>query len=329
MRKMSSNTVITSRVRLARNYAELPFVPRMNREDKEKLKEKLHLAIKKGPVPLSYIDMEQVDDIRAGAMVEDHTVSPEFAQNREGEGLFISEPSDNSLSVMVNEEDHLRIQAICDGFALGDAYALADRADDLFGEVSPYAFSERYGYLTCCPTNLGTGMRASVMMHLPVLSETGNINRFINSLSGLGLTVRGLYGEGSQPGGHIYQLSNQVSLGITEEEALQRLSDSAKKIEESELALQKKYLENISVKDRIHRAYGLLREARLLSSSEFLKLISDVRWGILQGEIPADLHRVDRLFSKAQPYNIMVSSQENSASLRDQRRAELVRNTLM
>lgn len=324
-----NNTVISSRVRLARNYAELPFVPRMTKESKERLKEKLRAAVKGSSLSMSYIDMEQVDDIRAGAMVEDHLISPEFAQKRQGEGLFLSEPSENSLSVMVNEEDHLRIQAISEGFDLEKSYELANRADDLFGSVMPYAFSEKIGYLTCCPTNLGTGMRASVMLHLPVLSETGNINRFINALSGLGLTVRGLYGEGSQPGGHIYQLSNQVSLGITEEESLQRLADSAEKIEESELALQKKYLENISVKDRIHRAYGVLREARLLSSTEFLKLVSDVRWGILQGEIDGDLKKLDTLFGKAQPYNLMISSQENGAPQRDQRRAELVRNTLL
>ena len=324
-----NNTVISSRVRLARNYADLPFVSRMNKESKKNLSEKLRAAVKAGDLPLHYIDMEQVDSIRAGSMVEDHLISPEFAQKREGEGLFLSDPANNSLSVMVNEEDHLRIQAIAEGFDLENAYRLADRADDLFGEVMPYAFSEKIGYLTCCPTNLGTGMRASVMLHLPALSESGNIYRFINTLSGLGLTVRGLFGEGSQPGGHIYQLSTQVSLGITEEESLQRVADSAKKIEESELALQKKYLENIAVRDRIHRAYGVLKEARLLSSSEFLKLISDVRWGILQGEISADLNKLDQLFSKAQPYNLMISSQENSPAERDERRAELVRNTLL
>lgn len=272
--------------------------------------------------------MAQVDDIRAGAMVEDHLISPEFSRNREGKALFMGQPGACSLSVMVNEEDHLRIQAMTEGFDLESAYALADRADDLFGDAMPYAFSEKHGYLTCCPTNLGTGLRASVMMHLPVLSETGNINRFINALSGLGLTVRGLYGEGSQPGGHFYQLSNQVSLGITEEESLLRLKDSAKKIEESELSLQKKYLQNISVKDRIHRAYGILKEARLLSSSEFLKLVSDVRWGILQGELSGELEKLDRLFSKAQPYNLMISSPEDTAEQRDTKRAELVRNTL-
>lgn len=326
---MSNNTVISSRVRLARNYAEIPFTPRMKREQKEALNEKLRTAVKGGEVPMSYIDMEQVDDIRAGAMVEDHLISPEFSRKREGEALFLGEPSHTGLSVMVNEEDHLRIQAISDGFDLESSFALADKADDLFGNVMPYAFSEKIGYLTCCPTNLGTGMRASVMLHLPVLSETGNINRFINTLSGLGLTVRGLYGEGSQPGGHIYQLSNQVSLGITEEESLQRLADSAKKIEESELALQKKYLENIAVKDRIHRAYGILKEARVLSSSEFLKLVSDVRWGVLQGELSADLDKLDRLFSKVQPYNLMISLQGDNVAQRDEKRAEIVRNTLL
>ena len=330
MKNEKMNTIISSRIRLARNFKDVPFAPKMTAEQKNALKNELHDAVKKdNRFALNFIDMQQVSNIQAGSMVEEHLISVEFANAKEGTALLLNNSEQKTLSVMVNEEDHLRMQVLSKGADLQGNYQTACALDDYFDQIKSYAYSDTLGYLTCCPTNIGTGLRASLMMHLPALTESGYINKFVGVITGMGLTVRGLYGEGSQPNGGIYQLSNQVSLGITEQEAVERLLDTAAKLDRNENELRKKYLNNISFKDRIYRSWGILKEARVLSSAEFLNLVSDVRLGAVAGLLAVDTNVLDQLFIKVQPYNIMLFGGEALEVMqRDVKRADLVRETL-
>ena len=274
--------MISSRIRLARNIKGIPFTGRMTVEQKKAVCTKVKEVASAIPgYKFDYIDMENVTAIQAGSMVEEHLISVEFANNREGEGLLLDRK--HNVSVMINEEDHLRIQVLGRGEKLATLYETASEIDDALDEKLHFAFSEKLGYLTHCPTNLGTGLRASVMMHLPALHESGLINKIINTVSQVGLTVRGMYGEGSEPAGCVYQVSNQITLGISEKDTIERLEDIVRQIARNEAALREKMLENISIEDRVFRSYGIAREARIMSSQEFMKLMSDIRLGIEGG----------------------------------------------
>ncbi len=325
---MMDKTVISTRIRLARNLKNVPFPRRMSLEQKHEVCQKVKSAAMslKG-YDFDYIDMEQLTTIQAGSMVEDHLISVDFANAKEGGGLLLDRK--NNISIMINEEDHLRIQVTGKGERLNALYAVANKLDDELDEQLGFAFDEDRGYLTQCPTNLGTGLRASVMMHLPALSESGLINKVINTVSQVGLTVRGMYGEGSQPTGGIYQVSNRVTLGVTEQDILERLFDVVGQIAKNEAVLREKMLENISVKDRIFRAYGVLSEARILSSQEFMRLMSDVRLGVEGGLINLDPVALDELSISVQPYTLMLFGGENmQVGQRDIKRADMVREKL-
>lgn len=325
MNKDNLDTVISTRIRLARNLKDIPFKGRMTKEQKNDIKKRVEEAvINDKDYSFNYLDMENVTNIQAGSMVEAHLISLELANNKEGAGLILSK--DKSISIMINEEDHLRIQLLGKGLKLYELYEVADKLDDKLDSSLNFAFSDRLGYLTYCPTNLGTGLRASVMMHLPALTESGLINKVINFVSQMGLTVRGLYGEGTQPGGCIYQVSNQVSLGISEKETLTLLQDVVSQIDGNEHVIRKKMMENIQIKDRIYRAYGILKEVRLLSSVEFTQLLSDVRFGATEGLIKVDINDLDNIFIEAQPYSLMLCGREAlEIQQRDVIRADMVR----
>ena len=274
-----------------------------------------------------YIDMENVTAIQAGSMVEEHLISVEFANAREGEGLLLDRK--HNVSIMINEEDHLRIQVLGKGEKLMKLYQTASEIDDALDEKLHFAFTEKLGYLTHCPTNLGTGLRAGVMMHLPALHESGLINKIINTVSQVGLTVRGMYGEGSEPAGCEYQVSNQITLGISEKDTIERLDDIVRQIAKNEAALREKMLENISIEDRVFRSYGIAREARIMSSQEFMKLMSDIRLGVEGGLLKIDPKVIDDLCIKVQPYTLMLYGGEGmEIRQRDIKRAEIVRDKL-
>ena len=297
--------MISSRIRLARNIKGIPFTGRMTVEQKKAVCTKVKEVASAIPgYKFDYIDMENVTAIQAGSMVEEHLISVEFANNREGEGLLLDRK--HNVSVMINEEDHLRIQVLGRGEKLATLYETASEIDDALDEKLHFAFSEKLGYLTHCPTNLGTGLRASVMMHLPALHESGLINKIINTVSQVGLTVRGMYGEGSEPAGCVYQVSNQITLGISEKDTIERLEDIVRQIARNEAALREKMLENISIEDRVFRSYGIAREARIMSSQEFMKLMSDIRLGIEGGLLNLDTKVLDELCIKVQPYTLML-----------------------
>ena len=320
--------MISSRIRLARNIKGIPFTGRMTVEQKKAVCTKVKEVASAIPgYKFDYIDMENVTAIQAGSMVEEHLISVEFANNREGEGLLLDRK--HNVSVMINEEDHLRIQVLGRGEKLATLYETASEIDDALDEKLHFAFSEKLGYLTHCPTNLGTGLRASVMMHLPALHESGLINKIINTVSQVGLTVRGMYGEGSEPAGCVYQVSNQITLGISEKDTIERLEDIVRQIARNEAALREKMLENISIEDRVFRSYGIAREARIMSSQEFMKLMSDIRLGIEGGLLNLDTKVLDELRIKVQPYTLMLYGGEGmEIRQRDIKRAEIVRDKL-
>lgn len=202
----------------------------------QKVKQTLESANFSPDNPIHYIDMAALTQAQAVSLAERHVISPDFTNQREGKGLFLSE--DESISIMVNEEDHLRIQVLSSGLALHEALDIANRFDDLFDSRLTYAFDDKLGYLTSCPTNLGTGLRASVMLHLPALEQSRNMGRLINTLSKLGLTIRGTYGEGSDAKGALYQVSNQVTLGLDEKTACENLKGIVMQIIDQERQLR-------------------------------------------------------------------------------------------
>lgn len=326
---MNKNSIlISSRIRLARNFADTRFVSTLSDAEKNELKEKIHENIRKNnPFSLDYIDMESLDSVHAGALIEEHLISPEFAKNKKGEALLINHA--DKISVMINEEDHLRIQVIGTDEDISSVYGKASEIDGFFDGISSFAFSEKSGYLTCCPTNLGTALRASVMVHLPALTECGQMENITATFSNIGLTVRGIYGEGSQPFGSVYQISNRVSLGVSESEIIKVLEQALSQLEKAESELRKKLLARPEIEDRIYRRYGILKEARLISSKEATEYLSDLRMGVCEGLFNINIDETDELSVRIQPYNIMLACGDNSdGKARDRKRAEILRSSL-
>ncbi len=320
------DVVISTRVRLARNLARMPFPACMNPEQKRQAAEAVVGALPEGEFRV--IDMHALPHITALSLVERHLISPEFSRQEEGSVLCLSE--DESVSLMIGEEDHLRIQVMCPGLDLDSAYRTADELDTTLDSRLHFAFDDRLGYLTQCPTNLGTGMRASLMLHLPALQEGGAIQQLANTVSKLGLTIRGLYGEGSKPEGSIYQLSNQVTLGISESAAIENLKGIAGQIIREERAGREDLCRNPHFEDRVWRSLGILRTARLLRGDEFMSLISNLRVGVSLGVIEGlSLDRISGLIGDAQPATVMaMKGEELEPAERDAVRAALVRERL-
>ncbi len=323
------DVVISTRIRLARNLAHLPFPAWMTSEQRESVIQQVFGAFPADqPCSFERRRMSELSPREALAMVERHLISREFAHDLSGEALLVS--ADEGVSIMVGEEDHLRIQVMRPGFDLDSAWQEATCWDDYLDARLHFAFDERLGYLTQCPTNLGTGMRASVMLHLPALQERGIIQQLSVTVSKLGLTIRGLYGEGSKPEGALYQISNQVTLGITEQEAIDNLRSIVNQIVREERSCREQMKESPSFEDRVFRSLGILQNARLLTGSEFMTLISQVRMGVALGMIQnPDLGVLNRLLIDAGAGALMVAAgEELEPSQRDVRRAELVRERL-
>lgn len=328
-----SDVVISTRIRFARNLRDYPFPCRLSDEKKCRVASLVKEAVLDSHSAISdrfrYIQMSELTQEEAVSLVERHLVSPEFISDRQGRGLLLLD--DESVSIMINEEDHIRIQVIKDDMNLEAAYDLADKIDTLLDEQLNFAFNDKLGYLTQCPTNIGTGMRASLMMHLPALKESNAIGRISSSLSKLGLTIRGLYGEGTQPRGAVYQLSNQVSLGISEQEAINNLRDIASQLITQERTAREALSKNIVIKDKICRSFGILQYARLLSNDECMQLLSNLRFGIETGLIGnIDFYTINRLFIEIQPATLMKNiGKKLTPQERDRIRAELVRTALL
>ncbi len=323
-----NDVILSTRVRFARNLENFPFPCRLDADGKEAvcMTVKEALADVSG-IKLHYIDMNDLTEKQAVGLAERHLISPEFTSGGKGRALLLSD--DESVSIMLCEEDHIRIQVIKGGLDLEGAYELANRIDDLLDSKLKYAFDERIGYLTQCPTNIGTGMRASVMMHLPALSKCNQTTKLSSTVSKLGLTVRGSYGEGTIAKGDIYQISNQVTLGISEKTALDNLKSIAMQVATQERAAGEEFVKNVSILDRITRAYGILSSARLLSTDEMLDLFSWVRLGSVYGVIDADIQKINELTETMQAATLASTNGEHlSSDERDEIRAKTVREKL-
>ena len=327
-----SDVVISTRIRFARNLRDYPFPCRLSDEKKCRVAAIVKEAALGGHSAISerfrYIQMSELTQEEAVSLVERHLVSPEFISDRQGRGLLILD--DESVSIMINEEDHIRIQVIRPNLDLEGAYDLADKIDTLFDEQLNFAFSDKLGYLTQCPTNIGTGMRASLMLHLPALGESGAMGKITASLAKLGLVIRGIYGEGTEPRGSVYQISNQVTLGISEKEAIGNLRDIAMQLISQERSAREAMAKNITVLDNIYRSFGILQYAKLLSNDECLKHLSYLRFGVEIGIFEnIDFDTINHLMIQVQPATLMKNiGKKLSPQERDQIRAELVRTAL-
>lgn len=329
---MQNDIVISTRIRLARNLKEFPFPCKLDAKGRKAVAEKVKSAVTNSNSALAQqmvcMDLDSLTKIQRANLVESHLVSPEFVADTNGRELLLTK--DNSISVMVNEEDHIRIQVILPGFDLDGAYNIADKTDTLFDENLNYAFDKRLGYLTQCPTNLGTGMRASVMLHLPALQRTKAIGRIAGNLSKLGLTIRGIFGEGSEPKGAMYQLSNQVTLGISEKAAMENLKNITLQLINQEKITRERLFNSIEVQDVVSRSLGVLKYAKAISCEEAMALLSNVRMGVIAGEITdVQIEKINSLFTEVQPAAIMVKAGESlTPEKRDIFRAKLISSSL-
>lgn len=325
----NGDIVLSTRIRLARNLKDFPFPARLSAQEKEKVNAivKDALLTDKNSDGFDYIEMKDLSSVEAVSLAEKHLISPEFASESAGRALILSK--DEDVSIMLGEEDHVRIQVIYPGLAMDEAYAKALEFDTALEKSVAIAFDERLGYLTQCPTNLGTGLRASVMLHLPALSGSGAMRRLASTIAKLGLTIRGAYGEGSRPVGDIFQLSNQVTLGISEQAALQNLNAIALQVVAQEKNARAALLKDDAFIDRIWRAYGILKSAHMLSCSEFTDLASLVRLGTAEGVLDLSLPVLNRLLVEMQPATINVAEGRRcTAAERDVIRARKVKEAL-
>ena len=328
-----SDIVISSRIRLARNLAGYEFLSRLAPERQGEVLEKLKDAIMSSGIKsdIFFVDVDTSPDLQRQALVERHLISHRHVRGSGPRGAVISEAE--SFTAMINEEDHLRIQIFKNGLQLKECWKEINAIDDAIEQKVEYAFSPNLGYLTACPTNVGTGIRISVMLHLPGLKMTGEIEKFLNAARDTNLAVRGLFGEGTDAVGDFFQLSNQASLGISEEELVYKFTESiVPKIIEYEKESRKELLHTRKavLEDKIQRALGLLKNARLVSSQEALFLLSHIRMGINLGYLEGiPIAEVNKLFMLTQPAHLQINKgEELNPDQRDIIRAQIIRETL-
>ena len=329
-----SDIVISSRIRLARNVAGFLFFSHADKEQQRELLDFIRGKVMETELKndLWYVNMEETAPLERLVLVERHLISQRLV-DREGPcGVALSH--DESLSVMINEEDHIRMQVLASGLQLEETYDYSNRIDNLLEKKMDYSFSPKYGYLTACPTNVGTGLRVSVMLHLPALKIIGQIEKVFRAAKEMHLAVRGLYGEGTEPIGDFYQLSNQTTLGKTETQIIEELTSQAVgPIVEYERRARDKILKDraIALEDKIFRAIGVLANARMISSEEAIYLLSFVRLGIhLERVTDIDLKTVNELFMLTQPGHLQnLYKRDLAENERDEVRAEFIRNKLL
>lgn len=331
-----SDIVISSRIRLARNENAIPFPLIATEEQLENVVQDVEQVVHQAQDQnvlgkLEVLRMNQLKSLEKRVLMEKHLISPHLAEESATGAVVLSE--NESVSIMVNEEDHIRIQCLFPGFQLENAWEQANSIDDWFEVHLDFAYDEKRGYLTSCPTNVGTGLRASVMMHLPALVMTQQINRMLPAINQLGLVVRGIYGEGSDALGNIFQISNQITLGRSESEIIEDLANVAKQLIEQERQARQALLQTsrLRLEDRIYRSFGILSYARTIESKEATQRLSDVRLGIDLGLIKGTSATIlNELIVLTQPGFLQQYAGEMlSAEQRDERRAKLIRERLL
>lgn len=325
-----SDVVFSTRIRLARNIKGYPFVNRYTKDNAIKIAEKLENIVPSLGYGLKFIKLKNLDDITKLSLVEKHLISPEFAYNKEEIGAILINDDEN-ICVMINEEDHVRMQVLASGLELENTLKLAMEIDKKLEELVCLAYNDKYGFLTSCPTNVGTGLRASVMVHLPALNKTKNISKVLQVVNNFDMNIRGLYGEGSASQGDLYQISNKQTLGISEEDVIKNLRlITDKVIEQERLARKILTKKGIDLEDKIYRAFGVLSNAKKLTSEECNILLSDVKLGTDLGIIKElnDL-KVKKLETFTKPANLQkYVGQTLDSYSRDIKRAEVVKEII-
>lgn len=330
----TSDIAISTRVRIARNLKDTIFPHKASADTLEKVCADVCDAILNSSSYIinefSYIPIENINENEKEMLIEKHLISPNLALKKAGAGALIDK--NEQISIMINEEDHIRIQCLLPGLSLENAYDMANKIDDLLEERIEYAFDDRYGYLTSCPTNLGTGVRMSVMLHLPALSITNNINGILKTVSRYGLTIRGIYGEGTESMGDLFQISNQNSLGMTENEILLNVKSVTKGVIKRERELRSMLFEkdNCSIKDKIMRSYGILLYAEKIDVKEAMQLLSIIRLGVDMGIITSiSIDKINEIIMNIHTAILKnnIDVDENNENI-DQKRAEYIKNLL-
>ena len=328
----NSDIVISSRIRLARNLEKFAFPHWANKKQGEEILEKIKEAILK----IDYLKKTtlfksaDLDSIDRQFLVERHLMSYEHAQKSNHRAVVVDE--EEIISIMINEEDHIRCQVMQSGLNLFEAWNIINKIDDLLAEQLPIAFLDDLGYLTACPTNTGTGMRGSVMLHLPALVITRQMERVLAAIAKLSFTTRGMYGEGTQATGNFFQISNQVSLGHSEEEVIENINGLIKQIIEQENQARElmRSRNKAVLEDRIHRSFGILKNAHIITSQETSELLSMVRLGSDLGMLKdIDRRSINELFIITQPAHLQkIENKKLSSQERDVKRAEIIRSRL-
>jgi protein arginine kinase len=331
-----SDIVVSSRIRLARNLADFPFISRATDTDRAEIGKILRGRIEtlheqgKFTGQLVYVDVSALEAVDRQFLVERQLISREHADAEGARAVVIDQRE--QMSVMINEEDHLRLQVLKSGLDLTSAWEQINELDDLIEARVTYAYNDRFGYLTACPTNVGTGVRVSVMLHLPALVITQQIDKVFRSLQKINLAVRGLYGEGSQAQGDFYQVSNQITLGQSEEELTKKVADVVPVLIDYERQARDFLIRESqeTLHDRVSRAYGILRTAQTISSEETMHLLSSLRMGVNLGLIrDVAIPTVNKLFVHTQPAHLQkLTGMELDSSDRNIERATYLRRHL-
>jgi protein arginine kinase len=328
-----SEIVISSRIRLARNISGIPFLTRASRQQKTQLEARSREVLLSAQISAKtlYVDLEHAPEIDRQLLVERHLISKQHAAAEGARGVAVGE--NETISIMINEEDHLRIQVLRSGLQLDEAWEQINGIDDALESKLDFAFHTRFGYLTACPTNVGTGIRVSVMLHLPALKLTGELEKVFRAAKDMKLAVRGLYGEGTEATGDFYQISNQTTLGKSEEEIISDFRHLViPKIIDYEHNARKMLLNDhtIALDDKVGRALGLLRTARLMATEETLFLLSHLRMGVNLGRVKdVDIRTINELFLLTQPAHLQkLSGRKLEGDVRRAARADFIRQRL-
>jgi len=326
------DVVISSRVRLARNLAGMPFLGRCTAQQQREIEERISREALTAEIAadMFYVDVAAAGELDRQLLVERHLISRQHAQGDQPRGVAVSK--DETLAIMVNEEDHVRMQSLRSGLQLREAFADLTRIDDRLETRLDFAFHSRYGYLTACPTNVGTGMRVSVMLHLPALKMTGQIDKVFRAVRDMRMEVRGLHGEGTEATGDFFQISNQTTLGKSEEQILEEFLDRTipNFVDYERRAREALLRRPVAVDDKAHRAMAILRSARRIGSEETMYLLSMVRLGANMGRLKdVSIKTVNELFLMTQPAHLQrVLQREMDAPQRAEARAAYMRKRL-
>ncbi len=328
-----SEIVISSRIRLARNVSGVPFLAKCSRHQRHSVESKVRSTILEAAIApqVLYVDLEDAPEIDRQLLVERHLISKPHATAEGARGVAVAESE--TLSIMVNEEDHLRIQVLRSGLQLEEAWEQINKIDDALESRLDFSFHPRFGYLTACPTNVGTGIRVSVMLHLPALKLTGEIEKVFRAAKDMRLAVRGLYGEGTEATGDFYQISNQTTLGKSEDDIISDFKNLViPKIIDFEVHARKMLVNDrtVALDDKVCRALGCLRSARLMASEETINLLSHVRMGVNLGRVKdLDIRTLNELFLQTQPAHLQkIQGKKMEGDVRRAARADYIRHRL-